>query len=77
MAVKVDDLLKKSKKEQIEILKGLWIDELKSLIVDLKKRLYEYRIQLKVRALKQTHLISKTKRLLARVKTILSDKIKQ
>ena len=77
MAVKVDDLLKKSKKEQVETLRGLGIDELKSLVVELKKRLYEYRIQLKIRALKQTHLISKTKRLLARVKTILSDKIKQ
>ncbi len=77
MAIKVDDLLKKSKKEQVEQLRWLAVGELNKLVLELKKRLYEYRVQLKVRALKQTHLISRTKRLLARVKTILSDKIKQ
>ena len=77
MAVKIDDLLSKSKKEQVETLRGLSVDELKSLVVQLKQRLYDYKVQLKIRALKQTHLISRTKRLLARVKTILSDKIKQ
>jgi len=77
MGVKIDDLLKKSKKEQVDFLRWTSIPDLKQLVVDLKKRLFDYRVQLKIRALKQTHLISRTKRLLARTKTILSDKIKQ
>ena len=50
------------------------IDELQSLILDWKKQLMEYRLQLATHKLENTALISKTKRLEAQAKTVIKEK---
>ena len=50
------------------------IDELQSLILDWKKQLMEYRLQLATHKLENTALISKTKRMVAQAKTVIKEK---
>lgn len=49
-------------------------DELQNAIVDWKKQLLESRLQLSSGKLENTASISKTKRLIAQAKTILTEK---
>ncbi len=50
------------------------IDELQNQIVDWKKDLFNYRLQLSTHKLENTALISKTKRLIAQAKTVIKEK---
>lgn len=50
------------------------IDELKSLIVEFKKQLFNLRLQKATHKLENTALIATTKRLIAKAKTILKEK---
>ena len=50
------------------------VDELKSAILEWKKQLVDCRIKLSTHKLENTALISKTKRLIAQAKTIITEK---
>lgn len=50
------------------------IDELKSVIVDFKKELFNLRLQKSTHKLENTALISKTRHLIAQAKTVLKEK---
>ncbi len=50
------------------------IDELQNQIVDWKKDLFNYRLQLSTHKLENTALLSKTKRLIAQAKTVIKEK---
>lgn len=50
------------------------VDELQSAIIDWKKQLLESRLQLSTHKLEKTSIISKTKRLIAQAKTIITEK---
>ena len=50
------------------------VDELQSAIVDWKKQLLESRLQLSTHKLEKTASISKTKKLIAQAKTIITEK---
>ncbi len=50
------------------------VDELQNAIVDWKKQLLEARFQLATNKLENTSTISKTKRLIAQAKTIITEK---
>ena len=50
------------------------VDELQNAIVDWKKQLLEARLQLSTHKLENTASISKTKKLIAQAKTILTEK---
>ncbi len=50
------------------------VDELQNAIVDWKKQLLESRLQLSTHKLENTSSISKTKRLIAQAKTIITEK---
>ena len=50
------------------------VDELKNAIVDWKKDLFNYRLQLSTQKLENTALISKTKKLIAQAKTVIKEK---
>ncbi len=50
------------------------VDELKSLVVDLKKELFNLRLQKSTNKLENTASISNTKRTIARVKTVITEK---
>ena len=50
------------------------VDELQNQIVDWKKDLFNYRLQLSTHKLENTALISKTKRLIAQDKTFIKEK---
>ena len=50
------------------------VDELQSAIVDWKKQLLEARLALSTRKLENTASISKTKKLIAQAKTIITEK---
>ena len=49
-------------------------EELGSLLVDLSKEQFGYRMQQSVGQLAQTHLLKKVQREIARVKTVLNEK---
>lgn len=49
-------------------------DELQNAIVDWKKQLLEARLQLATHKLENTSTISKTKRLIAQAKTVITEK---
>jgi len=53
------------------------VDELQNAIVDWKKQLLESRMQLATNKLQDTATISKTKRLIAQAKTIITEKGKE
>ena len=50
------------------------IDELKSLVVDLKKDLFNARLQKSMNKLENPASIASTKRTIARVKTVIREK---
>ena len=50
------------------------VDELQGAIADWKKQLLESRIQLATNKLQNTSTISKTKRLIAQAKTVITEK---
>ena len=50
------------------------VDELQSAIVDWKKDLFNYKLQLSTHKLENTALISKTKKLIAQAKTVIKEK---
>ncbi len=50
------------------------VDELQDAIVEWKKQLLEARLQLSTHKLENTSTISKTKRLIAQAKTIITEK---
>ena len=50
------------------------VDELQNAIVDWKKQLVEARIQLATNKLTNTSRSSKTKRLIAQAKTVITEK---
>jgi ribosomal protein L29 len=58
-------------------LKNLSVKELVELRKDLRKRLFELKMQNQARTLKQTHLIPLVKRNIARVNTAITLKIKE
>jgi len=53
------------------------IEDLQTAIVDWKKELFNYKIQLATHKLENTALISKTKRNIAQAKTIIREKSAQ
>ena len=50
------------------------VDELNKLVLDLLREQFEYRMKLATGQLSQTHVIKKTRRSIARVKTVLAEK---
>ncbi len=50
------------------------IDELENAIIDWKKDLFNYKLQLSTHKLENTALISKTKRFIAQAKTVIREK---
>ncbi len=50
------------------------IDELNSAILEWKQQLLDCRIKLSTHKLENTALVSKTKRLIAQAKTVISEK---
>jgi len=50
------------------------VDELQSAIIDWKKQLLDSRLQLSTHKLENIATISKTKRLIAQAKTIITEK---
>lgn len=50
------------------------IDELKTLVVDLKKELFDLRLKKSTNKLENTASISNTKRTIAQVKTVITEK---
>ncbi|CCE66721.1 50S ribosomal protein L29 [Candidatus Mycoplasma haematominutum] len=55
-------------------LRATETEKLKKLLFDLKVRLVEYRFQLSQGSLKNTNLIKGTKRMIARILTILHER---
>ena len=53
------------------------VDELKSAIIEWKKELLDNKMKLATAGLENTALISKTKRLIAQAKTVISEKAAQ
>ena len=58
-------------------LQNLSLQELIKLRKDLKKKLFEFKMQNQARTLKQTHLIPLYKKNIARVNTAITLKIKE
>jgi len=50
------------------------VEELKSAIIDWKKELLENKMKLATAGLENTALVSKTKRLIAQAKTVITEK---
>lgn len=50
------------------------VDELNKLILDLLREQFEYRMKLATGQLGQTHVIKKTRRSIARVKSVIAEK---
>lgn len=50
------------------------IDELKSTVVELKKKLFDLRLQKATHKLENTALIATTKHLIAQAKTVMKEK---
>ena len=50
------------------------VDELKALVVDLKKELFDLRLKRSTNKLENTASISNTKRTIAQVKTVITEK---
>ena len=50
------------------------VDELKGLVVDLKKELFNLRLQKSTNKLENPASISATKRMIARAKTVIKEK---
>ena len=50
------------------------VEELQGAIIDWKKDLFNYKLQLSTHKLENTALISKTKKLIAQAKTVINEK---
>lgn len=50
------------------------VDELNKLVLDLLREQFEYRMKLATGQLGQTHVIKKTRRSIARVKSVIAEK---
>ena len=50
------------------------VDELNKLVLDLLREQFEYRMKVATGQLGQTHVIKKTRRSIARVKTVIAEK---
>lgn len=50
------------------------VDELNKLVLDLLREQFEYRMKLATGQLGQTHVIKRTRRGIARVKTVIAEK---
>ena len=50
------------------------VEELQNAVVDWKKDLFNYSMQLSTHKLENTSLISKTKRMIAQAKTVIKEK---
>ena len=50
------------------------VEDLQNAILDWKKDLFNYSIQLSTHKLENTSLISKTKRMIAQAKTVIKEK---
>jgi len=59
---------------KVSELKQKSVDELNKLILDLLREQFEYRMKLATGQLGQTHVIKKTRRSIARVKTVIAEK---
>ncbi len=57
-------------------LKDKSVDELKETLVSLSKEQFKHRMQQSTGQLNQTHLLKATKRDIARVKTVLNEKVR-
>ncbi len=55
-------------------LKQKSVDELNKLVLDLLREQFEYRMKLATGQLGQTHVIKRTRRSIARVKTVIAEK---
>ena len=55
-------------------LKQKSVEELNKLVLDLLREQFEYRMKLATGQLGQTHVIKKTRRSIARVKTVIAEK---
>ena len=86
MSVKPIEFVWKSKKEQVEILRGMSMADLRDFIKKLKAQLFELKMQHRATIyvvgnrviwwwIRQPHLIRKLRRAIARAKTILKEKI--
>lgn len=50
------------------------VEELNKLVLDLLREQFEYRMKLATGQLGQTHVIKKTRRSIARVKSVITEK---
>ena len=65
------------KKLSQEELLSLSVKDLVIKRAELKKQLFQYKMQNQAKALKQTHLIKLTRRNIARINTAITKKIKE
>lgn len=59
---------------KVSELKQKSVDELNKLVLDLLREQFEYRMKLATGQLGQTHVIKRTRRSIARVKTVIAEK---
>ena len=50
------------------------VDELNKLVLDLLREQFEYRMKLATGQLSQIHVMKKTRRSIARIKTVIAEK---
>ena len=50
------------------------VDELNKLVLELLREQFEYRMKLATGQLSQTHVVKKTRRTIARIKTVIAEK---
>jgi len=66
-----------TKKLFADKLRDLSVKELVEKRKELRKQLYQLKMQHQMRALKQTHLLKLVRRNIARVNTVLTEKIRE
>lgn len=59
---------------KIQEMREKTVDELKDVVVDLKKQLFDLRVQKSLHKLENTAQISQVKKLVAQVKTVITEK---
>lgn len=55
-------------------LKQKSVEELSKMVLDLLREQFEYRMKLATGQLNQTHVVKKTRRSIARIKTVIAEK---
>lgn len=53
------------------------VDEIKEEVINLRKKLFDLRLQKSLHKLENTSLISTTKKIIAQLKTVLQEKTKE